>query len=277
MTPSAWRVRAQDDHEWDLVAVEAAAPRQTLLWLPALGVAARHYLPLAHALATRGISVAVHEWRGHGTSTQRASRRTDWGYRDLLEHDLPASIDVLQARSGMQTISIGGHSLGGQLACCSAALSPHRIRSMHLVASGAPYWRAFPSPRRYGLPFAYRFLPWLARAIGALPGRRIGFGGMEAAGVVRDWARTALTGRYEVKGWEVEVDRMLGMVHAPVTAITLDEDWLAPATSLDFLLGTMPLAPTRVSSIDSARLGVRADHFAWMQAPDAIAETLFDL
>ena len=35
-------------------------------------------------LAAQGIAVFVHEWRGNGSSTQRAGRRQDWGYRELL-------------------------------------------------------------------------------------------------------------------------------------------------------------------------------------------------
>ena len=40
-----------DGHRWQLVGCGPAAPRAVLLWLPAMGVAARHYLPLAEALA----------------------------------------------------------------------------------------------------------------------------------------------------------------------------------------------------------------------------------
>src|SRR3546814_668932 len=84
----------------------------------------------------------------------------------------------------------------GQLACCRLALDPHAASVLWLVASGAPYWRAFPPRTRWWLPLVYRFLPWLADACGALPGRRIGFGGNEARGLIRDWSRTALSGRY---------------------------------------------------------------------------------
>src|SRR3546814_2481627 len=91
---------------------------------------------------------------------------------------------------------IGGHSLGGQLACCRLALDPQAASAVWLVASGAPYWRAFPPRPRWWLPLVYRFLPWLADACGALPGRRIGFGGNEARGLIRDWSPPALSGRY---------------------------------------------------------------------------------
>ena len=84
-------VEAGDGHRWNLHARIPEAPVATLLWLPALGVAARHYLPLAEALAAGGVATFLHEWRGHGSSTLRAGHDTNWGYRDLLLGDLPAS------------------------------------------------------------------------------------------------------------------------------------------------------------------------------------------
>lgn len=83
-------VVADDDHRYVLEARIPAHPRRSLLWLPALGVAARHYIPLADALARRGIAVFLHEWRGSGSSHLRADAGHDWGYRALLVQDVPA-------------------------------------------------------------------------------------------------------------------------------------------------------------------------------------------
>jgi predicted alpha/beta hydrolase len=268
-------VRAGDGHGWRLLARIPQAPRQALLWLPALGVAARHYLPFAEAIAQRGVAVFVHEWRGHGSSDVRAGGGRDWGYRELLLSDIPASqaaIDRLLPEACMRVI--GGHSLGGQLACCRLALAPASADALWLVASGAPYWRAFPLPHRCWLPLAYRFLPWLARSRGALPGRRIGFGGNEAAGVIEDWAGTALSGRYAARGLDGDLEGGLARVTRPVRAVLLAEDWLAPRGSLDFLLGKLPAAAAEVACLDAGAARTRADHYAWMRAPDAVADWL---
>lgn len=273
MTASTLPVRAGDGHEFALIALEPASVRQAVLWLPALGVAARHYLPFAHALAARGVAVYLHEWRGHGSSSLRASRRSTWGYRTLLEVDLPAATDAIRART-TATPTLGGHSLGGQLAACHAALSHAHVAGLWLVGSGSPYWRNFPRPLRYGLPLAYRFLPWLATFNGALPGRRLGFGGNEARGVMHDWSRTALSGRYAVEGWDADIEDGLAALSAPVAAVALEHDWLAPRSSLEFLLSKMPHAPAQVTQLDTHALQAPADHFAWMRTPDAVAEAL---
>ncbi|MFP3813131.1 serine aminopeptidase domain-containing protein, partial [Bacillus sp. SIMBA_005] len=125
----------------------------------------------ADALAVRGVAVALHEWRGIGSSSLRAGRRADWGYRHLLQEDVACSAAALRACVPELPRRIGGHSLGGQLACCRLALEPDAFDALWLVASGAPYWRAFPGPQRWGLPLAYRFMAWLARTNGVLPGR----------------------------------------------------------------------------------------------------------
>lgn len=272
-------LQADDGHRWQLLARLPRAPRASLLWLPALGVAAKHYLPFAEALAARGIAVFVHEWRGNGGSNLRADRAHDWGYRALLQQDLPHSEAAIAGRlPGLPRI-LGGHSLGGQLACCRLGLlaredGAERPTRLWLVASGAPYWRAFPSRTRWWLPFAYRFLPWLADRRGALPGRRVGFGGDEARGLIRDWARSALSGRYAAVGMDVDLEAAMAQVEIQADAVVLDSDWLAPESSLRFLLSKLPRTQARVETLDSHALGARADHFAWMKQPDAVASLL---
>ena len=267
-------LEAADGHRWQLYACTPPEPVATLLWLPALGVGARHYLPFAQALSAHGVATFVHEWRGAGSSTLRAGRDCDWGYRELLELDIAASADAIRrVHPGLPAI-IGGHSLGGQLACCLLALAPDVAQRIWLVASGAPYWRAFPLPHRPWLPLVYRFLPWLADRNGALPGRRLGFGGREARGLVHDWARTGLTGVYAARDLATDLEAGMARIRAPVQALVMASDWLGPESSLRYLLSKLPDAPAQVATFKDATLGARADHFTWMKHPQAVADRL---
>lgn len=261
-----------DGHRWTLLSHAPARPRAHLLWLPALGVSARHYQPLADALAVRGIATHLHEWRGNGSSSLRASHEQDWGYRELLSLDLPASLAALPADGTPRLL--GGHSLGGQLACCLAGQHPDAFAGLGLVASGTPYWRSFPPPRGWLLPLAYRFLPWLARKRGALPGRRLGFGGTEARSLIADWARVGLTNHYAASGLDRDLETGMARLRMPVQGVLLARDWLAPPASLRALLAKLPGSPAQVASLDAAALQVRADHFGWMRQPDAVARVL---
>ncbi len=268
-------VSAADGHRWRLHAVIPAEPTVCVLWLPALGIAARHYLPFAQALAARGAGVFLHEWRGHGSSSLRAGRDCDWGYRELLEVDLPASEKVMEDALGSALPRVlGGHSLGGQLASCRLALSPRTAGAIWLVGSGAPWWRAFRRAVRWWLLIASRVLPWLARVNGALPGRRIGFGGREAVGLIADWAATARTGIYAAPGLQTDLEAALANAKPTIDAVVLAGDWYAPTGSLHWLLGKMPQARVALTTLDDTALGTVADHFQWMQRPDAVAATL---
>ena len=269
------RVQATDGHQWTLLVRQPTEPpRMRLLWLPALGVAARHYLPFAEALAARGVAVYLHEWRGNGSSSLRPSHTQDWGYRELLELDLPASIATLPANA--LPVRLGGHSLGGQLACCYAGQHPEQVGGLWLVGSGTPYWRSFPAPRRWLLPPLYRFLPWLARRRGALHGRRIGFGGNESRGLIADWARVGLTGIYTAAGLDQDLEAGMALVTAPARGVVLAGDWMAPCGSLQALLDKLPQAPRKIMQLQAGDLQAPADHFAWMKHPDAVVAALLD-
>lgn len=267
---------AADGHRFQLLARLPAQPQASVLWLPAMGIAARHYLPLADALAARGIAVFVHEWRGGGSSDVRASRDCDWGYRELLALDIPASEALVAGHAPGVPRILGGHSLGGQLACCRLGLSPDSAARLWLVGSGAPYWRAFPLRTKWWLPFVYRFLAWLAERHGALPGRRIGFGGQEARGVIRDWSRSGLSGRYAAAGVDVDLEAAMAALTLDAHAVVLERDWLGPLPSLRFLLSKLRHSSQRVDVLDATTLGTRADHYAWMKQPQAVVAALLD-
>ena len=258
-----------------LAALPAGRWRRLLYWMPAMGMPARHYLPLAQALAATGVAVVVHEWRGIGSSDRRAGRGCDWGYRQLLQDDLPAGMAAVRQRWPQARCWLGGHSLGGQLGLLYASLHPRDVAGMVLVASGAPYWRRF----RHGwlIGAAYALAPWLAALIGHLPGRRIGFGGNEARGVIADWARSGRSGRYAVAGMTQDFERLLAALQLPVLALRLQQDWLGPLASLAWLLGKLGPGARRVETISRDDLdGARADHFGWMKTPAPVASRIAD-
>ncbi|SFS01797.1 Predicted alpha/beta hydrolase [Dyella sp. OK004] len=264
-------VIAADGAKADLLLVTPLhAPAGLLYWLPAMGIAAKHYLPLAEALAARGIAVTLHEWRGIGSSDQRAGRNNDWAYRELLQADLPAGIAAARERFVGLPCWLGGHSLGGQLASLYASLYPHEHAGIALVASGSPYWRRFRQAYLIGL--SYVLAPWLARLMGYLPGRRIGFGGNEARSVIADWARSGRTGRYAAAGVSVDFEARLSELDLPLLALRLRDDWLGPEASLAWLLGKMPRVHAEREVLTPQDLdGTPADHFAWMKSSEAVA------
>lgn len=264
-------VSTADGSRFELLCVHPASAWYRLLyWVPAMGVPAKHYLPLAEALAARGVAVAVHEWRGIGSSNRRAGHDCDWGYRELLQEDIPAGMAALRERWPQATCWLGGHSLGGQLSLLYASLHPTEFAGLLLVASGSPYWRRF----RHGwlIGAAYALAPLLAGLLGYLPGRRIGFGGNEARGVIADWARTGRTGCYAAAGMTQDFEQQLASLRLPSLALRLRDDWLGPTASLEWLVGKLGSAERSVDVITPSDLGGHpADHFGWMKTPAPLA------
>lgn len=271
MTPRLIQTRSADGHCSQLRLHAGAPDGPRLLWLPALGVAAHKYDAFGRALAQAGITCAVHEWRGNGSSSLRARRGVDWGYRELLNHDLPAS---LLACGGEGRWYFGGHSLGGQLAAMSAALQPEACAGVVLLATGVPEARHFRGRRRLGIALFVHSLPVMTHALGYYPGQRLGFAGREAAQLMRDWSATARSGRYLAYGHGQTMDARLAQLDAPVLGLRLRDDWLVPERSLTALMEKMGRGPRQHLVLDPAQLGVAADHFRWLRQPGALVQRI---
>lgn len=266
-------VQATDGHRFALRLIRAAsADAPTLLFMPAMGTRARFYDAFGIALAQAGVSFACADWRGIDSSSQRASRSTDFSYRHLLEDDFPAAVQALREHLPRRAPWIGGHSLGGQLSACYAARLPDTVAGLVLIASGNVYyrgWSGLSALRILGLTQAARVI---SGVLGHFPGRRLGFGGQEARGVIRDWSRMALDGRYRVPGSSFDYEAGLARLNKPVLALGFSGDTLAPARATEFLVSKLQQAVRTAWRWTAQDTGGQAlDHFSWARHPHLVA------
>ncbi len=266
------RIKADDGAEADLALICPPTASIGLLWLPALGVTSRHYESFAKALAAEGVAVALHEWRGAGSSNLRADRNCDWGYRELLDQDIPASLAAARAAHPQLHWIIGGHSLGAQIGALFAALNPGRVEGLAFAASGSPYWRTFPGLSAWLL----RGVPLLVLAVTALcgyyPGKRLGFAGREASRLMRDWVRSSKTGCYANYLAGSNFERGLSEFPKPVLGIQLSDDRLCPKKSFDWLLAKFKRAPVERKLLTTTDFASGlANHFSWLKDPQPVA------
>jgi predicted alpha/beta hydrolase len=251
-----------------------AAPRAAAVCLPAMGVEARYYDPLGQALAARGIAVLVNELRGTGSSSLRASRAVDFGYRELVELDTATAVAAARARFPGLPLYLIGHSLGGQVSVLYSAVRPGEVDGIALVAAGAPYFRVYPGRRSAYVLAGSTLLRGLSALLGYLPGRTVGFGGREARRLIAEWARAIRTGRFTYAGAPYNLREALAAVDLPVLAISLAEDPLAPDFAVDHLAGMLPGAALTRRHTARGELGDGIDHFRWARKPDRMAEIL---
>ncbi|WP_445283525.1 alpha/beta hydrolase family protein [Streptomyces sp. DSM 118148] len=243
--------------------------------LPAMGAAARFYLPVVRALHEEGLTVVTADHRGHGESTPAVSRGTRFGYREMVEEDLPAVLAAVRAEFPAAPLVLVGHSLGGQLALLYAATHPQDVDALVLVAAGSVWYRGFGAARALRNLLASQLFAALATVIGYWPGKRFGFGGTEAGGVMRDWARQGRTGDYRPEGSSVDYEKALRELTLPLLAIGVDNDVLAPAGSREHLLSKVPRCGVdRWHYTTEAAGGKHIDHFRWVRYNTALCAHL---
>lgn len=269
-------VLTPDRHRFELIHVPASQARARLLFLPGMGLSARQYIGFAQALSRYGIETYIHEWRGIGSSSLRASRALNWGYRELLEQDLLSAVAKIQAHAGDQPLILGGHSLGSQLACLLGALRPQACSGLLILAGGAPYWRAFGGRMRWGLPALFFGMPTIAALVGHYPGRRLGFAGRESRGVIRDWTMSGRSGVYAPAAIDHDLEQAMRKLAVPALSLRMAEDWFVPQSSLDWLQGKLASAVHEQIVLTRDRLSGPADHYRWMREPESSALAISD-
>ncbi|WP_306337906.1 alpha/beta fold hydrolase [Streptomyces sp. KL118A] len=263
-------------------------PAPAVLVLPAMGVPARFYRRFAHQLHAEGLTVLTVDLRGQGEATPSTTGRgaPGHGYRAIVEEDLPAVVAAIRDALGSEPpLHLLGHSLGGQLGLVHAALSRRSggsggsggsrgsgVDGVAVVATGSVWFRAYGPLRGPGLLLLQLLIAGTATVFGRWPGTRLGFGGNQPKGVMRDWARQVRTGRYSGKGSALDYERALAALDLPVLAVSVEHDSFAPASALDHLLGKVPGARLTRCHYTAQEAGGRLDHFAWTRAGGTLAK-----
>lgn len=244
----------------------AAQDRAVILCMPAMGVRASFYRPLAVQLALAGWHAVTADLRGVGESGARVSQGARFGYREMLEQDWPANLALVRSLFPALPVFLLGHSLGGQLNALYAARYPAQVSGLIFSASGSVHFRGWPMPSALRILAQTQLLRGITEVVGYLPGDKVGFGGIEARGVIRDWAHVALTGRYRVAGSDFDYEAALRVQRRPLLALSYRDDPFAPPGAVRRLLAKMPHAPVEHRELAPVDLGLRQiGHNGWVK------------
>lgn len=267
----SWRISSSDDYQVPVSWYPAEQASASIVLMAALGVGARFYQPLAVALQQAGMNVALVEQRGHGDSSLRPSRKTDFGFREALQEDIPAVLDRLQQQAPGLPCYLMGHSLGGHYAAITAGRFPERVAGVIITACGSPWTEAFSGKTRRQLKLLCRLIPLCNRLLGYYPGDRLGFGGREARTLMADWLALAKTNVYQARGMDEDFDAAIGRYAGPLLSIRLADDPFAPEAAMAAVSDKFLHATVEKVVISAAELGDKADHFRWARTPAAVA------
>ena len=150
----------QDLHreEIDVVAQDGVASRITvftgahapsapvLICMPAMGVAAKYYEPLAGTILQEGWRFVTADLRGNGLSTLRVRRGISFGYHEMVSFDWPAVVGKVKDLFPGAPVYLLGHSLGGQLSALYLAANPGAASGLILVAAPSVHFRGWDFP-----------------------------------------------------------------------------------------------------------------------------------
>ena len=250
-------VKTRDEHCFDAqlhLAAKADAP--LLFFIPAPGTHKGFYSEFGASMADAGVHFFVVDLRGVGSSSVNVAAGDNFGYREILEEDLPwALIAVRERLKDAASIWMGGHSLGGQLAALFAARAPNGIAGLVLITSGNIHFRGWPGVSSVTVA---------GRLLGRKPAPEVA----EARQFTEDWSSVVRSGRYRVAGAVFDYERALPRLKKPVLSLAFAEDKLAPAAATQHLLDHLPACEKTLWRWSSNEMGgVPLDHFSWALDP----------
>ena len=263
---------AADGHRFVVESATPPSPTGVVLVLPAMGVGAGYYGPFVGQLVGAGLAAVTMDWRGHGLSDLRASRRVDWGYRELIEVDLAATVTTVEERFGDLPRWALGHSLGGHVALLHASVNPGSFAGVATMASCVIHFSGWGFPASLGALAATQLARGVAMTLGYFPGDKVRFAGREGRQQMIDWANNGLTGKWKIAGSQHDYDSRLAEMTLPVLGMSIERDSYAPRRAVDNLMAAIPNADISRHHWTADELGnAGLHHIRWVRHSAPIA------
>ncbi len=237
-----------------------------IICMPAMGVWASYYEPLAHELVLSGRNVITADLRGKGESLVKPCRGCDFGYHEMVYYDWPEIVEQANHLFPHSRKVLLGHSLGGQLSTLYMSATPGEIDGLVLVACPSVHYRGWPFPHNIRILLMTQAFRFVAGLLGYFPGKRLGFAGTESKTHITDWAYTTLTGRYKPRNSTRNYEALLLHLKAPVLAISFSDDGFAPRTAVERLCAKIPGTQLTHWYVTPQELGLDTlGHVGWVK------------
>ena len=254
---------------------EQKATKGVVLIFPAMGVRASYYKTMAGTMASdTEFSVITADLRGHGLSSVRASRQVNYGFKDLLHYDYEGVVQKTKELYPNLPLYLLGHSLGGQLSCLYMAKNSETFKGLILIAACSVYYKAW-GKRKWHTLLGTQACRVLAQVVGHYPGEKVGFGGRESRGLVRDWSYQARTGNYVPASDDFDYEAAMKQLNIPTLVFSFKNDRYSPISAVTHLyqkLGSHSSGSLTHHHLHKARHQPNFvyGHFNWVKQPEEI-------
>lgn len=278
MSDHILNIHTRDGHQFDISCFCGKNAQRVLLFFPAMGVAARYYNSWAKSLAEQDFLVCLADLRGHGTSSIRPKRGTDFGYHQMIENDYQAAIEAVLDYSDSKSLFLGGHSLGGQLSCLYAATRQNDqkwLAGLLLIGACTIYHKGWSGYQRLGMRLVPHIFSLTAKLLGYFPGNLVNFAGTEARQQMLDWANSGISGMYRPLGYNHALEPAMEKVQVPLLALSFDGDNYAPKAAVDHLVSKMSGCQINLTHLTAEHYPQQIlDHFKWARNKTDITTAL---
>ena len=202
---------------------------------PATGVKQSFYAHFAAYLANEGFHVYTYDYRGIGASRFGSLKNFDASILMWGEDDFGAMVKYIRQRHPLYSISVVGHSIGGQIIGLSKL--SQAVDSIVMIGSQTPFWRHYKGtmlPKVWNL--WHLMIPLLTQLFGYFPARSLGLFEDLPGPAALQWARWGKNKNYLFD--ELPHKReIFSSLQQPTLVYSFSDDPYAPLKAVEDLLG----------------------------------------
>lgn len=209
--------------------------RALVLLNPATGVTERMYVPFASYLTEQGFVVLTYNYRG--VQAGDSAKEVKAGFSTWADLDVEAVTQWAAAHYPQLPLLAVGHSFGGHaIGLCE---SSRLLSGAVMITSQAGCLRFIrPLAERLRVTALLKLIgPFCARALGYVPGRKLGIGEDLPAQVMLEWCRWTSLRNYFFDDPQMNAVARFQRPRMPVLSIGFADDPWAPAEAIDLMSG----------------------------------------
>ncbi len=225
---------------------------KTLIIASATGVSQSYYKSFAEFLCRNNINVYTFDYSGIGDSLIGFIRDVKTSAAEWGQVDLEAVIKYCLTKHPSKSITLLGHSIGGQL--IGLAPSSIRIEKIILVAAQSGYWKFWKGFGRIKmLANWYLLFPLATRIFGYLPSEKLSAMKNLPRGVALEWRKWCTSKNYLFEHVP-NSGLYYSLIKSKMTSYSVSDDNYAPKEAVDWLTN-------KYENADTIRIHLKPNEF----------------